>query len=102
MAVSSAEIAQSQEIQSVLNYGANQIIQIGVQQRKFPASNYSISQVVSVSRLSSKSGNTYKCSIEMTDSNKVLIKAAFTISYVTATQAQTMTGYSFGVSNLPA
>jgi len=101
VAVNASEIASSQEIQSVLSYGTQQIIQRGLQAGKVPSDNYTISEVVSVSRLAQKGGNSYQASVNLDGDNEVEVRTTFTAFFNSTSQAVSLQKYSYVVRNIP-
>jgi len=97
--VDDEEIAQSQEIESVLDFGINEVIQIGIKQGKIPTSEFNVSQIESVTRKVNKGKNTYKCKVALVNAEEVKLKMSFTVIYNNKTQAKELFGYSYKVSN---
>ena len=93
------EIATSQEIQNVLNFGINNVTQTGIKQGKVPDSQYTISQVESVTRKTDK-GSTYKCKVSLVNAQNVKLNMSFTVAVDPKTQELGLRGYSYKVTGI--
>ena len=99
--VNASDIAASEEIQSVISYGTSQILQKGLAAGKIPSANYTISEVVSVSKLAQAGGNSYQCSVNLDGDNDVEVKTTFTAFYNSTSQAVNLNKFSYAVLNIP-
>lgn len=98
--VEDSEIAQSEEIAKVLAFGITNVTEKGIQQKKVPDSDYTVSQVESVTRKSSNGKNSYKCSVSLVNEDGVKLKMSFTVSYNTKNGEMKLSSYSYKVSNI--
>ena len=92
------EIATSQEIQNVLSFGINQVIETGIKQGKVPDTEYTVTQVESVTRKTDKGKNTYKCKVGLVNANNVKVNMSFTVAV--DTKGLNLRGYSYKVTGI--
>jgi hypothetical protein len=99
--VNASDIAASEEIQSVISYGTSQILEKGLAAGKIPSANYTVSEVVSVSKLTQTGGNSYQCSVNLDGDNDAEVKTTFTAFYNSTNQAVSLSKFSYAVLNIP-
>jgi len=95
--LNSTQITQSTLIPTVLQYGVQQVINIGIQQNQIPASSFSISAIQSVYQQTVIQGQFYQCYIQLTDNAGATILTNFTVFYQTSTNQTILSQYSYNI-----
>jgi len=95
--LNSTQITQSTLIPTVLQYGVQQVINIGIQQNQIPASSFSISAIQSVYQQTVIQGQFYQCYIRLTNGAGATMLTNFTVFYQTSTNQTILSQYSYNI-----
>jgi len=96
-ALTAAQI-QTAEVQAVLSYGGDQIIQRGIAKGKIPASTYSINKVNSVAVMTQATRTVYKCNVELLGANKLFVRTEYNVYVNATTQEKSLGPFSYGTA----
>ena len=97
-----ATIEQDSVIQSVLAFGIDEVLKLGIKQGRIPNTPYTTSEVVSVSKKVVKDGESYKCVVNLVNEQGVRVNANFTILYGPQAKNMAMTAFSYQAENISA
>jgi hypothetical protein len=89
---------QAADVQSVISYGADQIIQRGTTSGKIPASDYSINKVNSVSVKTETTRTVYKCNVELQGTNKLFVRTEYNVYVKNGTQEKALGPFSYATA----
>lgn len=99
VALSDTEI-QAQDVQNAINYGSNQVVQLGIQKNKIPNDTYNITQVASVLKKIQPSGANYNATVTLKSAANVTVNTNFNVYYNSTSNAMILKAYSYGVTGI--
>ena len=97
--ISLEQVKNDHIIQNVLNYGVDQVTQVGISQSQIPSSKYNLTQVLSASSQILGSGVYYNFICQLTSQQSDSVESTFTVYYQTITDQKSLTSYSYQVQN---